>query len=1223
MSRLSILKHNKIVKEGIQLKSKTKSKVLFIRVMVSFFLVVVGGFATLGIFTWSKGANADVALDPFFSLSSGPPRVRVFSPIQKSLNNASSFEAKGQAPANTEVEIKVDGVSAGTALTDASGEWRKQINNIQPGNHTLGVGALIGGPLIYSIGGEFPYGVSAINVGTNSRISSMHFGPGTFFYKYTTKTEDISGYKILLSQDKSKVYIVRAGGITVLESATGRVIKTVPISLAVRNTQEQLIGATDVKIKELSQTSDKSKFYMIVGNTQGGLLFGFDTINDTLIGDANDPQKLPQSFDVNDGEANGLAISGDGGKLYVSHTNKDKVTVFQNPSTTVSRSVIDLDGNVNDIVTNEAGDGVYVLKAMDSQGHYSIANILVADDSVNESEVDLGTTIAGNRLFLVKDLDKLYVSGPASTTLRVIDTSIAPHQLVGSGITLPKYMESNTEVASNSQNDSIPTRLYFPMIDGEVAVIDGVNNSLISVISTPSPLPASNYKHVNDMTFYNQKLFIAYDRDLTASDATNPAAVYQSLGVANAAVSSDIKAEAVNINSSNTLAMTEPIAIAPQAFSTSVEFSVGQPVTISGPLDQATLNTTTPTVTGTGPKNEVIQIQVNSLDPINVQVSADGTWSAVVTLPKDQNSKITATYNNKRSQVVIPNTMIFGENLARSNISLIDSESDLEQQSIELPKISLESTKLNTSIALHPNGTRYYLLNSNFTSVISKFFELAYTQGDKNPIIESIFSDLATRDMGKIEIYSAQTKQKVTDINLPTGYAPGGITVSPNGKKAAVWALNATKTKDVFHQITVGATTQNLDSPVEIFMINLENNTLNPTPITLGQLSFPASPGPQEYTPEQIYDLYLAIASLGFFGSRTANFSADSSKIYTTSMQRGVINVIDTDTLQVTSLSMPSQAPNDLSNAIVLSTQYNKNNKMLYATYAKVTLPASENDPVQVVPGLLIVNTVNNQFMGNGALPEIPFSNFAVSNDGSKVYLLTLNADELLPGFSNDVAAESIANLEVLPQFTLATYDLNRAPNDPLIYTTRQLTNTEIPISMALSPSSSKLYITSLAQNTVRVYDTASDTLDTGNAPIMLRGLAFMIGSSEYTGEAIIGTYDASANYFVSEGAQQTAQPTPSNTAITPIASQFNFASASTVPEKAQSVELPNKLARSMQDSIKEVSGIQSEDDKKSSKQSWLIYLFYAIFMSGLAAAGFAVWQTTLLFGPEEVDSML
>lgn len=1199
----------------------TKSKVLFIRVMVSFFLVVVAGFSTMAMFTWSKDAKADIALDPFFSLSSGPPRVRVFSPTHKSLNNATSFEAKGQAPANTEVEIKVDGVSAGIALSDANGEWRKQINNVQPGDHTLGVGALIGGPLIYSIGGEFPYGVSAINVGTNSSISSMHFGPGTFFYKYTTKTEDISGYKILLSQDKAKVYIVRPGSVAILESATGRVIKTVPVPFAARDAQEQLIGATDVKIKELSQTSDNTKFYMVVGNTQGGVLFGFDMVSDTLIGDVNDGQKLPQSFDSNDGEINGMAVSGDGSKIYLSHTNKDKVSVVHNPTGTITKSVIDLDGNVSDIVTNKVGDGIYALKSLDSQAHYAIANISVSDDSVTETLIDLGTTISGNRLFLVKDIDKLYISSPASTSLRVVNTN--NNQLLGSGITLPKYMESSTEFASNSQDNSVPTRLYFPMIDGEVAVIDAVNDSLISVITTPSSLTATNFKHVNDMAFYNQKLFIAYDRDLTASDATNPAAVYQSLGVANASLSSDTKAEAVNINSSNTLAMTEPIAIAPQAFSSSVEFSVGQPVTITGPLDQETLNTTTPTINGTGPKDKVIQLQVNQADPINVQVDSGGKWSAVVALPKDQNSKITAIYNNKRSQVVIPNTMIFGENLARSNISLIDSESDLEQQSIELPKISLESTKLNTSIALHPNGTRYYLLNSNFTSVISKFFELAYTQGDKNPIIESIFSDLAIRDMGKIEIYSAQTKQKVTDINLPTGYAPGGITVSPNGKKAAVWALNATKTKDVFHQITAGTNTQTLDSPVELFMVNLENNTLNPTPITLGQLSFPVSPGSQEYTPEQIYDLYLAIASLGFFGSRTANFNADSSKIYTTSMQRGIINVIDTNTNQVTALTLPDQAPSDLSNAIVLSTQYNKNNHMLYATYAKVTLPASPNDPPEVIPGLLIMNTLNNQFMGNGSLPEMPFSNFAVSNDGSKVYLLTLNADELLPGFSNDVAAESIANLDVLPQFTLATYDLNRAPNDPLIYTTKPLTSTEIPISMALSPSSSKLYITSLAQNTVRVYDTASEALDTGNAPIMLRGLAFMIGSSEYTGEAIIGTYDASANYFVSESAKQTAQPTPSNTAVTPIASQFNFASASTIPEKAQSVELPNKLARSIQDGIREVANAQSENSKKSSKQSWLIYLFYAIFMSGLAAAGFAVWQTTLLFGPEEVEGIL
>ena len=116
------------------------------RILVTVLLIVMAGFGTLAAFVLTQRAKADIDYDPFFTLSTGPAKVRIFQPLEKSVGNESTFTAQGTAPPNSTVSIAVDGVSKGTASADTRGAWSKSISGVADGDHQLTAQATLAGP---------------------------------------------------------------------------------------------------------------------------------------------------------------------------------------------------------------------------------------------------------------------------------------------------------------------------------------------------------------------------------------------------------------------------------------------------------------------------------------------------------------------------------------------------------------------------------------------------------------------------------------------------------------------------------------------------------------------------------------------------------------------------------------------------------------------------------------------------------------------------------------------------------------------------------------------------------------------------------------------------------------------------------------------------------------------------------------------------------------------
>ncbi len=81
-------------------KKKNKGATILLRrrIIISVLLIVIAGFGTLAAVVLTKRAKADVGYDPYFTLSTGPSKIRIFQPLSNSVANESSFTASGTAP---------------------------------------------------------------------------------------------------------------------------------------------------------------------------------------------------------------------------------------------------------------------------------------------------------------------------------------------------------------------------------------------------------------------------------------------------------------------------------------------------------------------------------------------------------------------------------------------------------------------------------------------------------------------------------------------------------------------------------------------------------------------------------------------------------------------------------------------------------------------------------------------------------------------------------------------------------------------------------------------------------------------------------------------------------------------------------------------------------------------------------------------------------------------
>ena len=77
-------------------KSKRKGpNLLTRRLLATVLLIFFAGFATITAISWTRPVKADENIDPYFTLSSGPPKVRIYTPVNNSVDNEQSVNVSG------------------------------------------------------------------------------------------------------------------------------------------------------------------------------------------------------------------------------------------------------------------------------------------------------------------------------------------------------------------------------------------------------------------------------------------------------------------------------------------------------------------------------------------------------------------------------------------------------------------------------------------------------------------------------------------------------------------------------------------------------------------------------------------------------------------------------------------------------------------------------------------------------------------------------------------------------------------------------------------------------------------------------------------------------------------------------------------------------------------------------------------------------------------------
>ncbi len=1172
-----------------KISGKTKKgdrKLLKRRIFATAVLVVVAGFVTLSAFVWTKESKADTPFDPFYSLSSGSPAVRIFQPLQKSLDNPSDFVANGQASPGATITLKIDGNSVGTTVTNEKGLWSKSISGVADGDHQITASSTIVGPLAVSTTDIFSPGYNFIDLNTDKMVSSYGTGLAALYFStigpYSGQSLSAPNH-IVSPEDSNYIYLVRNRNIVVVDSATQRSVKIIDLQPRFTNPDG---SSQNGDIRAAIDAPGQGKFYLLYSGGGPGRIIAIDTAS-------NSPVPQEQFGPVVQDNANRMVLAS--GKLYAVGEGSSEInTVNLSDGSTAN---ITLQSGVRAMALSPDSSTLFASEN-GTEGTFPITKINTADDSQQSHIIDLGSSFAADGIYPAASGEKLYIVSRYSSDLRIVNLN---DNTVSNSINFSSSPKSdlNGALPLLSTNGD---RLFVPLEDQRIGIIDTSNDGagVVAYINTPN----SSYTRLNSQMYYNGKLYLAYSRNLSPTDITDPAQIFNSMGVANANTNSDITPQVLATSATASTLISRAVAITPQTYTGSSDFSVGTPITITSPANNESLKTSTPTITGKGPKNKVIQLVVNTGSPTNVTVDGNGNWQTQVTLPKDKFSKITALYNNKRTQLVIPNVTIFGKNVTKNELSIIDGESELQQQAINIPDIGTQNIRINTSAAINPNGQRYYLVGTDATSILNTVINAVTGGGNPEDISLNIAQALATNQLGGVNVYSAQTRQQVGTITLPSGTVPIGITVSPDGKKAMITAADIQTLIDLIQgNIELGETSP---LPGVLFPVNLENNTVGQ------KIGFSAdltglSSNEAEASIRSIASLASGALSLL---SRPGNFNANGSKFYTTAFEPGKIAVIDMNTLQTTDIVLPQQ----YANAIVINTQLNKNTGVLYASYLNISLPTGPNSAPGFVPGMILLDTQTNQIAGQSLLPSIPLFNFAVSSSGSRVYFVTANFDDFLGALMSTDSNPMGVFADTLPQFSLGVYDLGAGT-----YTAHPITNTEVPLGLAIAPDDSKVFIPTLLSNQVHVFNTSTNLIDDGNAPIVLPGVSVMFGTGDFVSSATIGSYTATGDYYVPAdapvipgGGGGGGSTVVQNNGVT----QFRYLpSAQQAAFTPQSITVPQQTLKTVQQTLQRAAEQQKQAEIQSTTRNWLIYIFYGALMVVLTSIGITVWRTDMVLG--------
>lgn len=1188
-------------------KKKDKGAVILLRrrIIISVLLIVIAGFGTLAAVVLTKRAKADVGYDPYFTLSTGPSKIRIFQPLSNSVANESSFTASGTAPPNTTLTLKVDGVTKTTVTTDSKGAWTKSITGVSAGDHQLTASTSLGGPFsVIAATGYLP-GYSIVDLTTNGLVSASTAGLGTAFGSIYYGSTAVAASDSVRIND-STVYLVRQRSVTILDVASQSATKTIFLAGHFSTGGESPQDSGEL-FKRSVLSADGSKLYLLYSSDTSSKILKIDIATGTL-----------ESTDVFSPSivagATGMVLTPDGSKLYVISYNAAEVDTVQTSDGSATSQA--LGASARDIAISPNGSTVYISEAQQDTNFY-IATIDIGSSNFDDHSIDLGTGVSEPDTLYVSSVgDKFYVGNTGDSSLRVYDTN---SKALLSTLTLSSPVLAQTKQIVENQDGS---KIYIPLADDSIAVIDHANDAFVASILKP----ATNYSHINGLMFNNNKLYTTYNRapDLAADlfdSSGNPTKLFSSLAVSDATSGNNVTATPITINGASAGMLSRPVATSPISLVNSVDFSVGDPITITSPTTDTTLDTATPTITGKGPKSKTIQLSINGGSAISVSVDSSGNWQKQVTLTKNKNNAIVAVYNNKRTQLVLPNTFVFGSDIAKNQLSVIDGKSGLETNPVTLPPLGVSSfgnaaVKINTGAAVNPSGQRYYVVNTDFSPIITDAMNAAVS-GDTSQLLP-LLSQLPATQLGGIDVYSSQTRQLVTRIAMPNGVIPVSMKVSPDGKKAMVIAYDIQQQIDLLNTPNLALATV----PLNFFRVNLDNNALVGDKITM-QFDF------NQLASSDGSVMSKAIGSLvtgGLVGiSNVGSYTANGTKFYTTNFSLGKLSIIDTNSGEVSELTLP----NTTDYTALLSTTINPATNILYVSYMDVSGFDNVSGP-SFVPGMMLINTADNSFIGKTALPGLPLFNFAVNSAGSKVYMVTVD----LASFINTIGA-GINNPQAVLIDSLPTFDLTVYEPATGNTTTRPISNTEVPFNLVLSPDNKQVFIPTIGQNVIHVYDVDSDTMDAGNAPIILGGISTALATTSNIGEVTLGSYNATASYFVPPDAPATVcgynskiladspdcKPSTGNNTNT---NTYKFLPSSTgATVSAQSLDIPKQTVQIIKDTAQQALSSHEAAVKGSTMRTWLVYIIYGAFVSILGATGYVIWRTDMLLGTSEEETYM
>lgn len=1164
------------------------------RVIITSLLIVIAGLGALFAFVLTQRVKADVDFDPYFSLSTGDPKIRIFQPLHKSVDNDSNFTASGTAPPGTTISLTVDGVGKGTTTTNNSGQWTKAISGISDGEHTLTANTTLGGP--FSVIGAQSLVVpsyAVVDLSTNGMTTASTIGLATTLYDAFGNQSFGQGslYPINVFKVSSRyAYIVRPRSVTIFDVLQQKTIKTITLSSQFLTEGDSSVD-TGESFKHALVSTDGGRVYLLYSDGDTGKIVAIDTATQTLISGSG----FPASTTPN---ATQMVQSPDGLQLFTIAYNSNQFDVISTLDGTSSQ--LTLGGSARDMVASADNSTIYISKAI-QDGSYYIALYDVGGGTLDDLAIDLGTSLEGSTLYASGN-DTVYATSSYDTTFRVFDRV---SKLQTATIDLPALvLEQTKQIARNDSE----TRAYIPLQDNTIAMVNLTANELIGVINPPG----DNYTGPAGLMYYDGSLYASYARTPSLGDIYDISGLFSSLTVANANASGSTTASALTVNGVASGSISQPLDAGALSLESEVTFSVGDPVTITGPLADSVLDTSTPTITGTGPKGATIQLTVNSGSPVNVAVDQNGNWQKVVSLQKNKTNNIAVLYNNKRSQLVLPNLFVFGADIAKNQLSVIDGQSGLEQQPVTLPTIGINNLRLNLSAAMNPNGQRYYVSNVDFATFLADHIDLlsSYLGGTTpDPGDADILLDLLDAQLGSVDVYSTQTKQKISQINLPLGTVPIGITISPDGTRAFVQVFNIENELNLLtaQEPLTGAQ----PSPLQFVPIDLDTNEVSSDPIdpTINVDIFGGD--------DSGFVLGTSIASAAVNAlSKAGVFSNDGEQFFVPAFSANVINSIDTETNELTTLDIQSDPE---TTTVPLGMQTSTVNNVLYVSYLDVRPPAEGESFPYLAPGMMLIDLDTDEIISKTPTPTVPLFNFVIGNTGAKAYMVTLNLEEIIEKVTTGIANQQAVFADSLPTFYISTLDIASGT-----LTSKAVTNTEIPYNPVLSPDGTQVFMPTLLHNTVHMYDITSDTVDPGNYPVVLGGLSTALATTSNTGSALLGSYNASATYYVPADAPVTQDPESTTTIIEKTFGATEFRNlpannATTTTLAAEDLAIPNQVVQVVRDTAQQALESQRTTNVAQNR-TLLIYAVYAALVSVLGLTGFAIWKTDVLLGGAEAE---